>query len=214
MADKSLSESVNVVEKIVLTMDICSSSDIIEDLTLTGNTKAWHDFLKQTRQFIARNSLKYSFILYKFTGDGWILFFHPRTSADKLFRFLTELSLDFSRRFRSHIIPLLESPPKMTGITFGADSGNLIKMDFLRGTEYVGRPINIAYRLQNAIKDKDSYPAYKVLLSKHLFHSLTGERPDYKIVEVGRTLRNIRGGQDYRCIKVALPVNKIHRQSK
>jgi len=60
-AQTNPSESVNVVEKIVLSIDICSSSDIIEDLTLTGNTKAWHDFLKQTRQFLTKNSLKYPF---------------------------------------------------------------------------------------------------------------------------------------------------------
>jgi hypothetical protein len=199
----------SIVEKIILSFDIFYSSNIVDDLTLTGHCDAWKGFLKDTRTFLTRNQLKYLFNVYKFTGDGWILLFLPSVGAERFFEFLTRLSSHFENRFHAVIFPLLQSPPKIAGIRFGADSGKLIKFQFVgKMDEYVGRAINVACRLQDAMKDEDTQPAYKGLLSKHLFHSFSGERGGYEFMEVSTRLRNIREGNDYRCIKVILPVGR------
>lgn len=194
-----------IVEKIVLSFDICSSSSIIEDLTLTGRFKKWESFLVATRAFLTRNQFKYWFLPYKFTGDGWLLFFRSNVSGDKFFNFVLELSRDYYQRYNSTILPLLENPPAISGITFGADVGNLLKLNFHGTPEYVGRPINIACRLMNAIKDKDPSPAYKVLLSRPLYNSLSSSViQGYTFKEATRKLRNIRGGEEYKCILASL----------
>lgn len=195
----------DIVEKIVLSFDMCSSSSIIEDLTLTGRFKKWEGFLVDTRQFLMRQLLKYRYQLYKFTGDGWLLFFNYNVPGDKFFNLILELSRDYHHRYKSTIFPLLENPPAISGITFGADMGSLLKLNFYGTSEYVGRPINVACRLMNSIKDNDPSPAYKVLLSRPLYNSLRrSEIRGYSFEEVTRKLRNIRGGEEYRCIMASL----------
>ncbi len=105
------------------------------------------------------------------------------------------------------IIPLLETTPEIMGITFGIDRGPLIKIVMMGKREYIGRPLNIACRLQNAIKDDGFYPEYKVLVSKHVFKKSLKGLDEYDPKHVKRNLRNIRNGNEYQCIKLYLPVN-------
>ena len=61
--------------------------------------------------------------------------------------------------------------------------------------EYIGRALNVACRLQAAIKDADDSPAYKALVSNAAFNKyFTTARKLVKAWKVKRTLRNIRGG--------------------
>jgi class 3 adenylate cyclase len=95
----------------------------------------------------------------------------------------------------------------LLGLTFGIDEGMLIHFKMMKRTEYVGRALNVAARLQSAIKDKDKKPSYKCLLSYPAFVSLAlprSERAKYKVKQVTRTLRNIQGGDEYRCVKLSL----------
>jgi class 3 adenylate cyclase len=63
-----------------------------------------------------------------------------------------------------HIIPSLSSVPSVLGATLGVEGGNLIRMTMNEREEYVGRAVNIACRLQNAVKDKEPHPGcYKAL---------------------------------------------------
>lgn len=39
------------------------------------------------------------------------------------------------------------------GLTFGADKGQMIRLFMSNQREYIGRPLNIAARLQAAVKD-------------------------------------------------------------
>jgi class 3 adenylate cyclase len=67
--------------------------------------------------------------------------------------------------------------------------------------EFVGRPINVACRLQSAIKDKDKRPGNKILISKHLYESIKADLKPKRFGEVRRKLRNIAGGMDISCMK-------------
>ena len=71
--------------------------------------------------------------------------------------------------------------------------------------EYIGRPLNVAARLQSAIKQRDHQPAGKLLVSKPAFVELgLGRVKRYPIKEVTRTLRNISNGKRYRAMKITL----------
>ncbi len=64
--------------------------------------------------------------------------------------------------------------------------------------EYIGRPLNVAARLQGAIKDKDKHPQGKVLLSKTAYVRMQAElKGQFPVDDVTRTLRNISGGANY-----------------
>ncbi len=198
-------DELKIENKIVVSFDICSSSNIIEDLTLTNNLQAMRNLLIKIKKFLIEKSETLNFVVYKFTGDGWILLFPEDIPGRDLMRFLTDLSISFKHKWSSNIISLLETPPVIMGITFGIDGGQLIKIVMMEKQEYIGRPLNIACRLQNAIKDNDSHPEYKILVSKHVYKKYLKGLDQYYPRRATRNLRNIRGGNKYQCIKLRLP---------
>lgn len=188
----------------VVTFDICSSSNVIEDLTLTENLDQLCFVLNRLKDFIRSQAAKYEMLPYKFVGDGWILLFPANISGGDILDFLTRLSCLFDQLSRTRIIRYLEHTPKPWGLTFGIDTGTLARTSMLGRAEFVGRPLNIACRLQSAIKDRDRKPAYKVLSSRTFYerHRETLTAHDSK--NVIRVLRNIRGGDTFRCVKFDL----------
>lgn len=196
-------EDLTIENKIVVTFDICSSSDIIEDLSLTGNLKAMRNLLINMKKFLRKNAKIIGFEIYKFTGDGWILLFPQDVKGKYIMDFLKKLSVHFKKLIK-RVIDLLESKPDIIGITFGIERGPLIKIKMMGKEEYIGRTINVACRLQNSIKDKDHHPAYKVLVSKHAFKEFLEGLDEYRPIQVKRKLRNIRDGREYRCMKLHL----------
>ena len=196
-------EDLAIENKIIVTFDICSSSDIMEDLTLTGNLRAMRNLLINIKRFLMNNATTVGFEIYKFTGDGWILLFPEDAKGKFILDFLKELSIEF-KRLIGRVVGLLETKPNILGITFGIEKGPLIRIKMVGRKEYIGRAINIACRLQNAIKDNDQHPEYKVLISSHAFKELLKGLDTYSPVRVKRKLRNIRGGNEYRCIKLNL----------
>lgn len=191
-------------KKIVLSFDICSSTYILEDLLRTENIQSWKDFLNWLKKYLIRRSKELKFDLYKFTGDGWIILFDFDYSGIDLIAFLEDLCEQFQRRFDCKVANLLETPPEVVGISFGMDRGTLIPIIYRKSTEYVGRAINVACRLQAAIKDKDKNPQYKILMTRHLFNALRTDLRDYKCSRVRRKLRNIDGNRVVHCVKVCL----------
>jgi class 3 adenylate cyclase len=189
--------------KIIVTFDICSSSNIIEDLHLTNNLRKYISLLISLKRFLRDNALTVGYEVYKFTGDGWIILFPDIVTGNCIMDFLNKLSVHFQKEIK-RVTVLLERKPEITGITFGVDMGLLSKIIMLGKREYIGRAINIACRLQTAIKDKDSCPQYKVLMSKHAFERMKLGRDKYKPRTVTRNLRNIRDGKKYGCIKLDL----------
>jgi len=190
---------------VVVAFDMCSSSDIIEELTLSGALKHLENFLTTLKRYLASAQKKVVFDPYKFTGDGWILLFPENTDGKALFNFLQELCTFFQKEFRLQILQHLGTPPTITGITFGIEMGPLVSMTMYSQWEYIGRALNVACRLQGAIKDKDSSPAYKALLSNAVFNKYFASVTKHvKVFKVRRKLRNIRGGADFHCKKIHL----------
>lgn len=192
-------------DAVVVAFDMCSSSDIIEELTLTGNLQRLNEFLTALKRYLASVQKDIVFDPYKFTGDGWILLFPAETDGKGLFNFLQELCTFFRKEFRQQVLRHLATPPSITGLTFGVEKGPLASMTMYGQQEYIGRALNIACRLQSAIKDKDSSPAYKALVSNAVFNEYFAPViRDVTVYKVRRKLRNIRGGADFYCKKIHL----------
>jgi hypothetical protein len=191
-------------DAVVVAFDICSSSDIIEELTLKGDMHRFQNFLTEIKRYLMEAQKTILFDAYKFTGDGWILLFPANTDGKAMLTFLQNLCKYFQKKFRNDVLRYLDTPPKITGISFGVEKGPLTPLIMYGRREYVGRALNIACRLQNAIKDKDESPGYKALVSNAVFNDYFSPAKNYKVWRVKRTLRNIRGGNIFLCIKIDL----------
>jgi len=191
-------------EAIVVAFDMCSSSDIIEELTLKGDMQRFHRFLTKIKRYLAAAQKAVLFDPYKFTGDGWILLFPSNTDGKALLTFLRDLCAFFKKEFRNDVLRYLDTPPSITGLTFGLGKGLLAPLTMYGAREYVGRALNIACRLQNAVKDKGGPPAYKALVSNAVYNDYFSPATGYKVFQVKRSLRNIRGGANFRCRKINL----------
>lgn len=191
-------------DAVVVAFDMCSSSDIIEELTLNGDLQRLKDFLTTLKQYLASAQKNLVFDPYKFTGDGWILLFPVNTAGKVLVTFLQDLCIFFRREFRKQVLKHLATPPSITGLTFGVEKGPLASMKMYGQREYIGRALNVACRLQSSVKDKGGSPAYKALVSNAAFNAYFSSARNVKAFKVRRTLRNIRGGVDFHCRKIEL----------
>jgi class 3 adenylate cyclase len=189
-----------IVKKIVLVFDICSSTSILEDLKQTDNLEAWRELLDGMRFDMVAQHSEIDFEIYKFIGDGWIVLFPYTTTTVVLCKFLCLLSALFEASYTS-IKMILQKPPKKVGLTFGIDKGDLIKFQMDGRIEYVGRALNVASRLQGAIPGNSCYMA---LASKTCFHSLLmGSHSPEDGIEFMRfqnvtvSLKNVAGGEEF-----------------
>lgn len=191
---------------VVVAFDMCSSSNIIEDLTLKGDVRRLKNFLGTLKQYLAKEQDNILFDPYKFTGDGWILLFPSDTDGVALSDFLKGLCQFYAKEYRKELKPFLDHPPSVSGLTFGIDKGPLESLTMYGQSEYVGRAINIACRLQGAVSgtDKGGTPAYKALVSNAVFVEYCRAAEFPKVLRAKRTLRNINHGEVYHCRKIEL----------
>jgi class 3 adenylate cyclase len=202
------SDDLDIEERVVIVFDICSSSAILEDLLATNNVKVFRNLLISIKSHLRTSGMTEVFTPYKFIGDGWVILCSEDVSGVAVVTFLVRLSEVFATKFHTRIAPLLQSKPKVIGLTFGVDKGPLVKIEMNQQVEYIGRPLNVASRLQGAIKakGKDDNPAYKVLFTKNAFHALELKRSQYKFKPVKRRLRNIWNNQEITLMKLKLPL--------
>jgi hypothetical protein len=190
---------------LVVAFDMCSSSKLIEDLSRTKSLAAYDRLLKNLHLWLWSNADKWSYIVYKFTGDGWILLFPlSMIDGDSLMQFLVSLSKRHSSLRAKYVDSHLESIPESIGLTFGIEMGTLRKIVFGSEIEFAGRALNVACRLQAAVKDRGAEPDYRCLFSRKVFNTYLKEIDDFKFFDVERSLRNISGGEGYRCMKANL----------
>jgi hypothetical protein len=200
-----LNTSSTTHDLVVVAFDMCSSSKIIEDLSRTQNLAAYDLLLKNLHLWLWSNAEKSKFIPYKFTGDGWIVLFPvSRIDGTSLMRFLVRLSRQHNSLREKLIESHLESIPESVGLTFGVEMGQLRKVILGKEVEFIGRALNVACRLQSAVKDKGSEPDYRCLFSRNVFNSYLQSIDAFKFFDVDRVLRNISGGERYRCVKANL----------
>ena len=194
-----------VSPKLVLFFDLCSSTTILEDLLRSERQKRWRNLLIALKNFLLEERDELNFEIYKFIGDGWVLLFDPDCSPKALFSFLKKLCKKYDALYKAKIAGVLASNVGNVGITFGLEKGSLMRVRMTSQTEYIGRALNVAARLQGAIKDGDSKPQGKVLMSNNVFEDFkTILREKFLIYEVKRKLRNISGGGPYLARKIHL----------
>lgn len=191
-------------KKLVVSFDFSSSSKILEDLSLTNNLAKMWDLLLRVEMYLKPHVKKMRGEIYKFTGDGWILLFPEKVKGPDLVLFLEKLMEYCKNVLNSTVTPHLDSTPKRMGVTLGMDAGMLYGLKIWETKEYVGRAINVACRLQSAIKDKDEKPEYKLLVSKRVFNEFRKAFRNFRTFRVTRRLRNIAGGSKFECVKVLL----------
>jgi len=192
-------------EAIVVTFDMCSSSNIIEALTLIGRVDLLQNFLGDFKRHMAQVQSMATFRVYKFMGDGWILLYPPNTDGLALLEQLARLSRIFHDEIKSKVLSHLSSPPSTIGLTFGVDVGLLTATTIFGSEEYLGRPINIACRLQSAVKEGEGGPAYKLLASPNFYQRyLDRKAHGFSVRDATRKLRNIGDGADFACKEITL----------
>jgi len=200
---------------IVVVLDLCSSSQIMEDLLLSEKFDRYEAFLTCIKRWLmnwteAHAPPKGRFELYKFTGDGWILLFPDTIRGEHLVAFLHNLCEMVKAELARHIVPNLSTMPAVLGATLGVEAGHLVRMTMNEREEYVRRALNVACRLQDAAKDKETaHPdCYKVLVSARFYNErLAKASTRYKVEETTCSLRNILGGRGFACRKIDLTAN-------
>ena len=200
-------------KKIVVVFDICSSTAILEDLQLNEKLEMWKKLLIRIKNFLRKESTTLRFENYKFLGDGWILLFPEDVDIDALIQFLVKLSKKFKILYKK-VDAVLSTKISTVGLTFGIEKGTLICVTMNRQREYIGRPLNVAARLQSSLKDNDKRPQYKGLISRTVYNEFSRDTKHesiktHKIVRVRRKLRNIAGGDSYRCIAISFQTTLI-----
>jgi len=200
--------------RIVVVIDLCSSSQIMEDLLLSEKFDRYEAFLTCVKRWLmnwteAHSSAKGRFELYKFTGDGWILLFPDMIRGELLVQFMYSLCEMIDAELARHILPNLSTMPAVLGATLGVEAGNLIRMTMNEREEYVGRALNIACRLQNAVNDKESrHGCYRALISARLYNErLAKTSARYKVESATCSLRNILGGSGFACREIDFTVD-------
>lgn len=198
-------EPVRRAPKIVVFSDLCSSTTILEDLLRSESHQRWRDLLVGLKNFLRSNESKRQFTIYKFIGDGWVLLFDTESDPLETFRFLKAFCNEYDRLFRTIVEPVLSTRISGTGVTFGMDRGTLVRVVMNEKEEFIGRPLNVASRLQGAIKERDSRPQGKVLMTNSLYADMQDELgAAFRVDAVTRKLRNITGGNEFRCQKLWL----------
>jgi class 3 adenylate cyclase len=190
-----------VTRKLVVIFDISSSTTILEDLMRCERLDAWRNVLISIKEVLIDHPIEFE--IYKFMGDGWILLFPPDIRKDDLFECLNQIKNCYLYDYQEEVEPLLQVNPNPIGLTFGIDSGFLIKLEMNEQTEYLGRAINVAARLQGQAKglSKDGYSNF-ALISKACFNSLMPEETEFRTSEKQVELKNITGGDRFQCFAV------------
>ena len=197
-------DKLTVLQRTLVIFDICSSSNMLEDLLLSDNIQDFRNLIISMKSFLKKQEAEGKCEVYKFVGDGWILLFPYQIRGNLLIAFMEDLAQLYLKKVKKYVIPHLQTTPPVMGLSFGIDRGRLVRLTMMGKIEYVGRPLNIASRLQSAIKQKDDNPSFKALFSKPSFSGL--ELPlGYRGAKVvHRKLRNIQGGEHYSCVKLRL----------
>lgn len=185
--------------KTVLTFDICSSTLFIEDLQKRDKTDKYKQLIKEVADYLEKDVLEYGYEIYKFLGDGFILIFSEKIVVDKILLFiinLTEKCKKILEVFSSKYIQTSEIP--RVGITVGLDRGKLqeIKFDNDR-EEYIGRPINVACRLQGKLTEPEE--VYRCLMTNDVYNELSINELKRVCYPVRKRLKNINNDKAINC---------------
>lgn len=190
----------------VVAFDICSSTIILEELLRTGNQDKWRNLIISLKETLVAEVEEKPFKIYKFVGDGWILLFDDDTySASQLIRLLKRINAEYLDLFHRRIRKVLNVEIPIVGLTFGVDHGDLIRLVMNGRSEYLGRALNVASRLQGAVSGLPEGPASRLLISNSAYaHLKFGEKALTTGVIYPCQLRNISGGENFQARKLTI----------
>lgn len=197
-------DGVEIEDAIVVTLDICSSSMLIEDLLKNDRSKLWRDLIISTKDYLMAQAPRYNAEVHKFIGDGWLIFFRQPYSGKGLLEFLSDVYAHFTQLYEETVVSSLDTPPEIAGLTFGIDEGRLIKVEMRDQIEFIGRPINIACRLQGKIEKDDIENGFRVLMSNRLFNDLKADLKDCYHLVTTKQLKNIGDGKHFTCYLISI----------
>lgn len=185
---------------IVVVFDICSSTIIIENLIQNDRINDYSVLVDGYWAFLNSKRNEHSFSLYKFLGDGFILLFDDRENIDDIMLFCNELTV-FSQQllawYKNQYLDITQLPRE--GITTGIAAGNISEINTINlpSSEYIGRPINVACRLQKTLSEPEH--SNKVLLHPDAYRQINDHLTKKACKETTRSLRNILGNTEIRC---------------
>lgn len=191
---------------IVVFLDMCSSSKILEALAVRGRVSIFTEFVDELKVELLRVRSITNFILYKFLGDGWILLFPAETDGTKLLDALAKFSFAYQSLVEVRMLQHIDLRPEIVGLTFGVDVGDLIPSVMQGKKEFIGRALNIASRLRDAVNSQSADPAYKALVSR-VFHRgyLDGVDHGYNARPTVANLKNITvAGEHFDCVEIEM----------
>lgn len=192
-----------IVNKIVVTFDICSSTKIMEQLLARDEMGAWCELLNSLEELINESLKPLNGDLYKFTGDGWIMLFDGADGIEGLMEVVKKLSEHYESLYIERIMNKIDDPyGSTTGLTFGIDHGRLVKLSMNSKNEYIGRPINMACRLQAAIDERDFKAGYTILMSNVTYCAFSKNLTKYHPDSARKSLKNVFGGTDLTCFRL------------
>jgi class 3 adenylate cyclase len=198
------SDGVETIKAVVVTLDICSSSIIIEDLLKSERFRIWRDLIISIKAHLWHLARTHNADLHKFIGDGWIMLFNQPYSGRSILNVLDSASEFYRKMYEHEILPNLETLPKPSGLTFGIAEGRLIKVKMQKHWEYIGRPINIACRLQGSISEYDIDSGFRALISHGAFHKMKHELTSYHHNLTEKSLKNLGDGKPFPCYQILL----------
>lgn len=193
---------------LIVAIDMCSSSKLIDDLSKRQSLIAFDELLQGLYSWLDSNREIYKYEIYQFTGDGWILFFHDlEIDGLILMEFLVKLSQKHNLLRSSLIDVQLINLPESTGLTFGIDVGKLHQFSLGNENRCVGRALNVACKLQDAVKQRgpEAELSYRGLISNDVYYRWLKNREvlnKFTFFDRTRSLRNI--DTKFRCRKVNL----------
>ena len=199
MTNWSPREGKNVVAIVV---DIRFSSEILDELAARwASFDPYIEVVKEMERAIVSYTEYQRCLAYKFTGDGWIVFFDGDTDGPVLWGFMSRLSSCYA----THSLGLLRhlrTPRPSRGLTFGVDNGSVKPLAMFGSPEYIGRTIVIASRLQSRARDSsDDYAAY---ISNTFFRDCFAAMPT---LQCSDELIYLKDGDNHRvpCKSVRVP---------
>lgn len=189
------------MKKYVIAFDICSSTVMLEDLAVNNRVEAMSGLIDGLYAFLNGKVNQYPLDVYKFTGDGFLLMMDESVSMDEVLSFciaLTYISRELLVWFKDEYLSIDELPRE--GITVGIAYGDTFRVESPNNrstTEYVGRPLNLATRLQGKLNKPEH--TNKVLFEKVLYKRIENELFSRSCRRTKRVLHNVSGDTPVGC---------------
>ena len=168
----------------------------MESLIQSEHYEEYGRFINEFTRIIYESAEVNHYQIYKFLGDGFILFFDEARTADDLIRVIKEDNIKIVKLVKKLIDDFIDVNVENIGLTYGISIGHVEKVsnDYFKLNEYYGRAINLASRLQSTNKNTNS-----ILIQKDVYNKVKDKIIKSQMLETTRTLKNMFDDNKVRC---------------